>query len=163
MDFNQLFSAFSNIKIAVVGDVMLDTYLFGKVERISPEAPVPIVAIQRKEQRIGGAGNVALNTVALGAKTFIISVIGDDTDGKQLASLYSSQHINTDYLITSNSRTTTNKTRILGSNQQMMRLDTETITDISNWSVRIQRYWKNVSRIFLRTRQPFTKVRVRFL
>ena len=132
MDFNQLFSDFSNIKIAVVGDVMLDTYLFGKVERISPEAPVPIVAIQRKEQRIGGAGNVALNTVALGAKTFIISVIGDDADGKQLASLYSSQHINTDYLITSNSRTTTNKTRILGSNQQMMRLDTETITDISN-------------------------------
>ena len=131
MDFNQLFSDFSNIKIAVIGDVMLDTYLFGKVERISPEAPVPVVAVQRKEQRIGGAGNVALNTVALGATTFIISVIGNDGDGKQLASLYSNQNINTDYLIISDNRITTNKTRILGSNQQMMRLDSEITKDIS--------------------------------
>ena len=131
MDFEQLFKDFTNIKIAVVGDVMLDTYLFGKVERISPEAPVPVVAVQRKEQRIGGAGNVALNTVALGANTFIISVIGADTDGKQLTALYNSHNINTNYLITSNDRITTNKTRILGSNQQMMRLDTETTRDIS--------------------------------
>ena len=131
MDFNQLFSDFSNIKIAVIGDVMLDTYLFGKVERISPEAPVPVVAVQRKEQRIGGAGNVALNTVALGATTFIISVIGNDSDGKQLTSLYNSQNINTDYLIISDNRITTNKTRILGSNQQMMRLDSEITKDIS--------------------------------
>ncbi len=131
MDFEQLFKNFSNIKIAVVGDVMLDTYLFGKVERISPEAPVPVVAVQRKEQRIGGAGNVALNTVALGATTFIISVIGADTDGEQLTTLYNSQNINTNYLVTSDYRITTNKTRILGSNQQMMRLDTETTKDIS--------------------------------
>ena len=131
MYFEQLFKDFRNIKVAVVGDVMLDTYLFGKVERISPEAPVPVVAVQRKEQRIGGAGNVALNTVALNAKTFIISVIGADDDGKQLASLYDSQNIDTSYLITSNNRITTNKIRILGGNQQMMRLDTETIKDIS--------------------------------
>ena len=131
MYFEQLFKDFRNIKVAVVGDVMLDTYLFGKVERISPEAPVPVVAVQRKEQRIGGAGNVALNTVALNAKTFIISVIGADDDGKQLASLYGSQNIDTTYLITSNNRITTNKIRILGGNQQMMRLDTETIKDIS--------------------------------
>lgn len=131
MYFEQLFKDFRNIKVAVVGDVMLDTYLFGKVDRISPEAPVPVVAVQRKEQRIGGAGNVALNTVALNAKTFIISVIGADDDGKQLASLYGSQNIDTTYLITSNNRITTNKIRILGGNQQMMRLDTETIKDIS--------------------------------
>ena len=131
MDFNKLFNDFSNIKIAVIGDVMLDTYLFGKVERISPEAPVPVVAVQRKEHRIGGAGNVALNTVALGATTYIISVIGNDGDGKQLTSLYASQNINTDYLIISDNRITTNKTRILGSNQQMMRLDSEITKDIS--------------------------------
>ncbi len=131
MYFEQLFKDFRNIKVAVVGDVMLDTYLFGKVDRISPEAPVPVVAVQRKEQRIGGAGNVALNTVALNAKTFIISVIGADDDGKQLASLYGSQNIDTTYLIISNNRITTNKIRILGGNQQMMRLDTETIKDIS--------------------------------
>lgn len=131
MNFNQLFNDFSNIKIVVIGDVMLDTYLFGKVERISPEAPVPVVAVQRKEQRIGGAGNVALNTVALNATTFILSIIGNDEDGKQLTSLYHKHHINTDYLISSDSRITTNKIRILGSNQQMMRLDTETTKDIT--------------------------------
>ena len=131
MNFNQLFSDFSNIKIVVIGDVMLDTYLFGKVERISPEAPVPVVAVQRKEQRIGGAGNVALNTVALNATTYILSIIGNDEDGKQLTSLYHQHHISTDYLIPSDTRITTNKTRILGSNQQMMRLDSETTKDIS--------------------------------
>ena len=131
MYFEQLFKDFRNIKVAVVGDVMLDTYLFGKVERISPEAPVPVVAVQRKEQRIGGAGNVALNTVALNAKTFIISVIGVDDDGKKLTLLYNNQNIDTTYLISSNNRITTNKTRILGGNQQMMRLDTETTKDIS--------------------------------
>ena len=110
---------------------MLDTYLFGKVERISPEAPVPIVAVQSKQQRIGGAGNVALNTVALGAKTCIISVIGNDDDGKQLDALYRNHDINTDYLITSPHRITTNKIRILGHNQQMMRLDSETTKDIN--------------------------------
>ena len=93
MYFEQLFKDFRNIKVAVIGDVMLDTYLFGKVERISPEAPVPVVAVQRKEQRIGGAGNVALNTVSLHAKTFIISVIGADDDGQQLTSLYNNQNI----------------------------------------------------------------------
>ncbi len=131
MNFNQLFSGFCNIKILVIGDVMLDTYLFGKVERISPEAPVPVVAVQRKEQRIGGAGNVALNTVALNATTFILSIIGNDEDGKKLTSLYHQHNIKTDYLITSENRITTNKIRILGSNQQMMRLDTETTKDIT--------------------------------
>jgi rfaE bifunctional protein kinase chain/domain len=131
MYFEQLFKDFGNIKVAVVGDVMLDTYLFGKVERISPEAPVPVVAVQRKEQRIGGAGNVALNTVSLNAKTFIISVIGADDDGQQLTALYNNQNIDTTYLITSPNRITTKKTRILGSNQQMMRLDSETTKDIS--------------------------------
>ena len=131
MYFEQLFKDFGNITVAVIGDVMLDTYLFGKVERISPEAPVPVVAVQHKEQRIGGAGNVALNTVSLHAKTFIISVIGADDDGQQLTSLYSSQKIDTTYLITSPHRITTNKTRILGGNQQMMRLDSETTKDIS--------------------------------
>ena len=131
MNFNQLFSGFSNIKIVVIGDVMLDTYLFGKVERISPEAPVPVVAVQRKEQRIGGAGNVALNTVALNATTYILSVIGNDDDGKQLTSLYHQHNIKTDFLIASENRITTNKIRILGSNQQMMRLDTETTKDIT--------------------------------
>jgi rfaE bifunctional protein kinase chain/domain len=131
MNFEQLFEAFKGKKVAVVGDVMLDTYWWGHVDRISPEAPVPVVAVDTKEYRIGGAGNVALNTVALGAQTFIISVIGADTNGETLTKLYTEQHINTQYLLASSDRITTNKIRIISRNQQMMRLDEELITDIS--------------------------------
>jgi rfaE bifunctional protein kinase chain/domain len=131
MNFEQLFEAFKGKKVAVVGDVMLDTYWWGHVERISPEAPVPVVAVDTKEYRIGGAGNVALNTVALGAQTFIISVIGADTNGDTLTKLYQEQHINTQYLLASTDRITTNKIRIISRNQQMMRLDEELTTDIS--------------------------------
>ena len=130
MNFDQLFSGFSQLKVAVVGDVMLDTYWWGHVERISPEAPVPVVALDEKEYRIGGAGNVALNSVSLGATTFIISVVGDDADGKQLTELFKKHKINTDYLIASDKRITTNKTRIISRNQQMMRLDAEITKDI---------------------------------
>jgi len=104
---------------------MLDTYWWGKVERISPEAPVPVVAIERKEQRIGGAGNVALNTVSLGAETTLFSVIGDDADADILLSLLQNEHIDTKYIIKSSERITTNKVRIISRNQQMLRLDTE--------------------------------------
>ncbi|HXD77247.1 MAG TPA: PfkB family carbohydrate kinase, partial [Puia sp.] len=79
-----MFADFGRIKAGVIGDVMLDTYLWGHVERISPEAPVPIVALDRKEQRIGGAGNVALNLAGLGAQVNIFSVIGKDADGEVL-------------------------------------------------------------------------------
>lgn len=131
MNFEQLFEAFKGKKVAVVGDVMLDTYWWGHVERISPEAPVPVVAVDTKEYRIGGAGNVALNTVALGAETFIISVIGNDKDGQLLTNLYHQQHIDTTHLIQSSERITTNKIRIISRNQQMMRLDEELTKDIS--------------------------------
>ena len=131
MNFEQLFEAFKGKKVAVVGDVMLDTYWWGHVERISPEAPVPVVAVDTKEYRIGGAGNVALNTVALGTETFIISVIGADTNGETLTQLYQQQHINTQYLLAARDRITTNKIRIISRNQQMMRLDEELTTDIS--------------------------------
>jgi D-glycero-beta-D-manno-heptose-7-phosphate kinase len=127
-DFGKLFKDFSRIKVAVVGDVMLDTYWWGKVERISPEAPVPIVSLHKKEQRIGGAGNVALNIVSLGAETSLFSVTGDDMDADILMGLLQNEHIDTKYIIKSTERITTNKTRIISRNQQMMRLDTE-ITD----------------------------------
>ena len=130
MNFDQLFATFSKLKVAVVGDVMLDTYWWGHVERISPEAPVPVVAVDKKEYRIGGAGNVALNSVSLGAETFIVSVIGNDDDGKQLTALFKKNKINTDFLIASPERITTNKTRVISRNQQMMRLDAEITKDI---------------------------------
>jgi len=131
MDFDNLFSEFTSLKVAVVGDVMLDTYWWGKVERVSPEAPVPVVALHKKEQRIGGAGNVALNTVSLGAETTLFSVIGDDDDADVLINLLQEQHISTKYIIRSSERITTNKIRIMGRNQQMMRLDAEVTNEIA--------------------------------
>ena len=128
-----LFRKLSRLKVVVLGDVMLDTYWWGNVERISPEAPVPVVALHKKEVRIGGAGNVALNTVALGAETFIVSFLGEDNDGNELQQLFQQNKINTDYLLSSDNRITTNKTRILSRNQQMMRLDGETTKDISTF------------------------------
>ncbi len=130
MDFEQLFSNFSSCKVVILGDVMLDTYWWGNVERISPEAPVPIVSHNRTELRVGGAANVALNVVSLGAKTSIISVIGNDKDGKELLKLLRNNKINTTHIITSDKRITTNKTRVMGRNQQMLRLDAEITTDI---------------------------------
>jgi len=129
-NFDQLFKDFNDLKVVIIGDVMLDTYWWGQVDRISPEAPVPVVSLQRKEHRVGGAANVALNTVALGAQTTIVSVIGTDTDGVLLQSLFDAQQIDTSYLFSHASRITTNKTRVMSRNQQMMRLDAEITTPI---------------------------------
>lgn len=128
--FDQLFDSFKDIKVGVIGDLMLDTYMWGRVERISPEAPVPIVALHGKDYRIGGAGNVALNLQSLGAQVSVLSVIGEDDDAATLRSLLSSSGISTSHLLSSPGRPTTNKTRIISRNQQMMRLDNETTADL---------------------------------
>ncbi len=129
-DFNKLFHDLAQLKVAVIGDVMLDTYWWGNVDRISPEAPVPVVALSKREQRIGGAGNVALNVASLGAAVTVISVLGKDADGNQLAGLLSENNINTAYLLHSEQRITTNKIRIISRNQHMMRLDAEIADDM---------------------------------
>ncbi len=131
LDFDELFNSFSSIKIGVIGDVMLDTYWWGHVERISPEAPVPVVSLDKKEYRIGGAGNVALNLASLGAPVSIFALIGNDDDGIALKELLNKNRINTGYLLKSNDRITTNKARIISRNQQMLRLDSETTRDLS--------------------------------
>lgn len=128
--FDGLFQQFQNIKVGIIGDVMLDTYMWGHVERISPEAPVPVVLLDKRELRLGGAGNVALNIQSLGAPVFVVSVIGDDDDGKRLTTLFEQQHINCRYLLKSADRVTTNKTRVISRNQQMMRLDAEITADL---------------------------------
>jgi D-glycero-beta-D-manno-heptose-7-phosphate kinase len=131
MNIDSLFDSFKEYKVGVIGDVMLDTYMWGHVERISPEAPVPIVALHKKEYRIGGAGNVALNLASLGAKTAVISVVGNDDDGVALRKMFIDSHIDTSNLLVSNSRITTNKMRVISRNQQMMRLDSEIMTDLT--------------------------------
>lgn len=130
-DFDKLFADFGNMKVGVLGDVMLDTYWWGRVDRISPEAPVPVVALEKKEYRIGGAGNVALNLACLGAKVSVLSVIGNDDDGSILLKLFGNNRVNTGYLLKNSARITTSKSRIISRNQQMMRLDAEITTDLS--------------------------------
>lgn len=130
-ELDKIFNQFSDLKVGVIGDLMLDTYLMGRVDRISPEAPVPVITLQHKEERIGGAGNVALNGKALGAQVFSIGITGNDGEGKVLQELLSRQGIVTDYLLETADRPTTTKTRILSRNQQMLRVDKETSTDIS--------------------------------
>jgi rfaE bifunctional protein kinase chain/domain len=130
-DFKKLFKSFSSLKVGVIGDVMLDTYMWGQVDRISPEAPVPVVSLHHKEYRIGGAGNVALNCQSLGANVSVLSIIGDDSEAIILHELFESSCIDTSYLIKSIDRITTNKTRIISRNQQMMRLDAEITHDLS--------------------------------
>ncbi len=130
VNFDQLFEQLSQLKVGVIGDVMLDTYMWGHVERISPEAPVPIVSLDQKEYRIGGAANVALNIASLGATVSMLSVVGNDDEGKMLRQLLDEKNIKTDFLLSSPKRITTNKTRIISRNQQMMRLDNEITHDL---------------------------------
>ena len=129
-DYKELFKTFSSVKIGVIGDMMLDTYWWGNVERISPEAPVPVVTVDRKEYRIGGAGNVALNLASLGTSVSVFSVIGDDDDGDILTGLLNEKKIDTGYMLKSGNRITTNKMRVISRNQQMMRLDSETVVPL---------------------------------
>jgi rfaE bifunctional protein kinase chain/domain len=121
----ELIEQFNGLKVLVVGDVMIDAYLFGKVERISPEAPVPIVAVNKKESRLGGAANVAMNLVALGAKPILCSVIGDDKDGHDLIALLEEKGIGTSGIVLSKERITTVKTRVMAQQHQMLRIDNE--------------------------------------
>ena len=122
---NQLFTDFANLKVLIVGDVMVDAYVWGRVSRISPEAPVPVVQVRRRENRLGGAANVALNVQALGATPLLCSVVGDDAYGQTFRSLLREQAIATDYLATSRDRMTTVKERVMAGSQQVVRVDTE--------------------------------------
>jgi D-glycero-beta-D-manno-heptose-7-phosphate kinase len=124
----QLFNSFNNLNVLIIGDVMIDAYMWGNVHRISPEAPVPVVAVSKKEIRPGGAANVALNIQAMGANAILCSVIGDDESGKLLSGILKKQKLAADGIIKSKKRTTTVKTRVLGSNHQMIRIDEENDT-----------------------------------
>ena len=114
---------FSNYKVLIVGDVMLDKYYFGQVERISPEAPVPIVNIRKEESRLGGASNVANNIASLGGQTLLCGTIGHDFFGREIENISHRRHIHTFLLRTSNPTIT--KARIIGGKQQIVRVDYE--------------------------------------
>ncbi len=121
----QIFKGFNTKKVLIIGDVMLDAYIWGKVERISPEAPVPVVTVEKREERLGGAANVGMNIRSLGATPVMCSVIGADTKGETLRALMLNSGLDDAGIIESPHRITTTKFRILGNNTQMLRVDEE--------------------------------------
>lgn len=129
-EITTLFSNFNKLNVLIIGDVMIDSYYFGKVDRISPEAPVPIVAVESKENRLGGAANVALNIQALGATPILCAVIGKDNDSSLFDELLSKSKLSNQGIINSENRTTTVKTRIIGNNHQVLRVDSEDDTPL---------------------------------
>jgi rfaE bifunctional protein kinase chain/domain len=130
-DIPQIFEAFNRLKILVIGDVMIDAYLWGKVDRISPEAPVPVVHILKRESRLGGAANVAINLQAMGAIPLLCSVIGNDRHGMELLSLMQELRMDTTGMVQSPEQVTTVKTRVIGNNHQLLRVDDEVIRDLN--------------------------------
>jgi rfaE bifunctional protein kinase chain/domain len=122
---------FENLHVLVLGDIMLDEYLIGDSNRISPEAPVPVVNLKNKVHRLGGAANVALNTNSLGARTSLIGIIGDDEAGEIITRITNETDGVYSYLIKDHSRRSTCKTRVLAANQQLLRIDNEDTFDAS--------------------------------
>ncbi len=125
MNIKKYVSGFKGLKILVIGDVMIDSYLIGSVNRISPEAPVPIVNVKTREKRLGGAANVALNLKELGATPIICSIIGNDNEGTDLINLLKEKNIASEHLVLSDNRKTTVKHRIISGSQQLLRVDSE--------------------------------------
>jgi rfaE bifunctional protein kinase chain/domain len=130
--FNQIFSHWGGHKILVLGDVMLDEYLWGNVSRISPEAPVPVVEILRECIKLGGAANVALNIKALGDEPILVGVIGNEKNGERMREALGAAQIPDEGIFVDEDRPTTIKTRVIAHNQQVVRADREDTQEISS-------------------------------
>jgi rfaE bifunctional protein kinase chain/domain len=120
-----IFESFNNLKVLIIGDVMLDSYIWGAVERISPEAPVPVINVKKRDVRLGGAANVALNIQALGAQPILVALCGNDDAGKKLHAILDQQGMTTEGIVNSDARPTTVKTRVIASGQHVVRVDEE--------------------------------------
>jgi rfaE bifunctional protein kinase chain/domain len=130
VNYRKLFDSMNHLNIMVIGDVMVDSYLWGKVERISPEAPIPIVALRKRENRMGGAANVAMNIKAMGARPILCSVIGTDDKGDIFLDLQQKEKITSMGIVRSQRRITTTKFRIFGNAYQLLRVDEEVEDDL---------------------------------
>ncbi len=124
-NYSELFESFAKKKVLIVGDVMIDSYIWGKVDRISPEAPVPILSVEKREDRLGGAANVALNVQSLGAEALLCSVIGEDSNAELFIDLLHQHKLKSIGIVRDASRKTSKKTRVIGHHQQLMRVDEE--------------------------------------
>lgn len=130
MTIQDKFNSFADTPILVIGDIILDIYIYGKVDRISPEAPIPILNHQTTKHALGGAANVAANLKGIGADVTLISIAGEDTEAEYLQTMLDLEGINHS-LIKFSSRPTTSKSRVIAANQQMLRIDHEVTTEIS--------------------------------
>ena len=130
MNLNNIFSQFNDLTVLVVGDVMIDAYCWGSANRLSPEAPVPVLSVVSTEERLGGAANVALNLQALGATPIICTIVGNDKAGNRFVELLQRQAISHEGIIQTNQRPTTTKTRFIAQNQHLLRVDSEDQTPI---------------------------------
>lgn len=128
IEIYRILQDFNSKNVLIIGDVMIDAYLMGKVNRISPEAPVPIVSVSQRENRLGGAANVAINIKALGANPIMASVISDDDKAKEFLDILTKENIGSDGILRSKHRITTKKTRIISNYQQLLRVDDEITT-----------------------------------
>ena len=125
IDFKKVFSEFNNKRVLIIGDAMIDAYMWGEINRMSPEAPVPIVEIQKHETRLGGSANVALNIQSLEAKPILCSVIGNDMHGKLFLDLMHKSNLSTEGILISKKRRTTLKTRVIANEKHQLRVDEE--------------------------------------
>ena len=132
INFDNIFNNFNKKKVLIVGDAMIDTYMWGDITRISPEAPVPIVEIKNYESRLGGAANVALNIQSLGAEPILCSIIGNDDKGILFNKLMKNSNITTKGIIKIAGRKTTTKTRVISDNKHQIRIDEEDTHEIEN-------------------------------
>jgi D-glycero-beta-D-manno-heptose-7-phosphate kinase len=131
-NIEEIVKSFSKLNVLIIGDVILDSYLWGRVERISPEAPVPIVSVTKRENRLGGAANVAINIQSLGATPLLCSIVGNDAHSKTFVELMQVMNMSTAGIHHSKTRTTTVKTRVIGNNHQMLRVDDEIDDEVSS-------------------------------
>jgi rfaE bifunctional protein kinase chain/domain len=136
-----LFKAFQKLKVLIIGDVMIDAYIWGTVSRISPEAPVPVVNVKNREKRMGGAANVALNLQSLGAEPIVCALLGDDEEADIFESLLAEKGISSKGIIRSKNRITTIKERVLSGSQHLLRVDSESLEplDTSEESLVLQK------------------------
>jgi rfaE bifunctional protein kinase chain/domain len=131
-NLDTIFSDFNGKRVVIVGDIMVDKYIVGKVDRVSPEAPVPVVDVSYLDSRLGGAGNVALNVKAMGGIPILCSVIGQDLEGNDLLEMLDSQALYSKAILRSDKRKTTTKTRVIGNNYQLLRIDHEVKDDLDS-------------------------------
>ncbi len=157
MDLDKLFNEFNSKKVLVIGDAMIDAYMFGEINRMSPEAPVPVVEIKYHENRLGGAANVALNLKSLGAKPILCSVIGQDSNGKLLKKLMDNAKLSTIGIITSENKKTTIKTRVIADKKHQLRVDEEDTNQINNESEFIKLIKKLICEVDVVIMQDYNK------